>query len=219
MQRLALFDLDNTLADRGAAFGRWAREFASQWRLDPEAVGWLTELDQDGLRPKDAFFTAVRERFGLDASVERLWSQYRSRHAELMRCEPGVPQAVRQLRTAGWRVGVVTNGNHETQFGALRHTGLTALLDGWCISEAEGLRKPDPRIFALAAERCKVDGPYDGWMVGDSIGADVGGGRAAGLGTVWIRRGRAWPPTEAPPDHAVDTVPEAVGILLRRSGG
>ncbi|WP_280664880.1 MULTISPECIES: HAD family hydrolase [unclassified Kitasatospora] len=221
MERLALFDLDNTLADRSAAFARWATEFASRHGLDPGAVCWLTALDADGLRPKGEFFTAVRARFGLAASVEVLWAQYRRRHAELMRCEPAVLAALARLRAARWRVGVVTNGNHEMQLGALRHTGLPPLLDGWCISQAEGLRKPDPRIFALAAERCGFGAgrpPRAGWMVGDSITADVGGGRAAGLRTVWIRRDRPWPATEAPPDHTVDQVTEAVALLLRESG-
>ncbi|GAB2928027.1 hypothetical protein ACFMQL_04380 [Nonomuraea fastidiosa] len=38
---LALFDLDNTLIDRHAAFERWAAEFAAQRRLGAEAVPWL----------------------------------------------------------------------------------------------------------------------------------------------------------------------------------
>lgn len=54
-------------------------------------------------------------------------------------------------------------------------------------------------------------------MVGDSITADIGGGRAAGLRTIWIRRGRPWPPTEPLPDHMVDEVTEAVALLLRGS--
>ncbi|MFJ6137405.1 HAD family hydrolase [Kitasatospora sp. NPDC092286] len=217
MQRLALFDLDNTLVDRGSAFARWAQEFAALWGLGPEVVEWLTEIDDDGLCPKAEFFATVRERFGLAASVEDLWAQYRRRYPEFMRCEPAVLSALSELRAAQWRVGVVTNGVHETQLGAMKHAGLTELLDGWCISEAEGLRKPDPRIFSLAAQRCGVGGPWTGWMAGDSVTADIAGGREAGLRTIWIRRGRSWPRAETAPDYEVDNALDAIKILLDRS--
>ncbi|MCX4750867.1 HAD family hydrolase [Kitasatospora sp. NBC_01287] len=155
---LVLFDLDNTLVDRDAALAAWVEEFSGHWRLGPDAAAWLTELDGDGLRPKAEVFTAIRDRFDLPSPVAELWAQYRRRHAELMRCEPAVSAGLTRLRAAGWRIGVVTNGTNEQQVAALWLTGLADLVDGWCVSEAEGLRKPDPRIFALAAERCCFPG-------------------------------------------------------------
>ena len=38
MGKLALFDLDNTLLDREAAFSKWARGFATEFE-PPEGVG------------------------------------------------------------------------------------------------------------------------------------------------------------------------------------
>ncbi|WP_329561612.1 HAD family hydrolase [Kitasatospora sp. NBC_01266] len=220
---LVLFDLDNTLVDRSAALTAWAEEFAGQWGLGPDAVAWLIELDGDGLRPKAEVFAAIRERFALPTPVAELWAQYRRRHAELMRCEPAVSAGLVRLRAAGWRIGVVTNGTNEQQVAALWLTGLAELVDGWCVSEAEGLRKPDPRIFARAAERCGYPAAGAGepvaatgaaWMVGDSVRADIAGGHAAGLRTVWIRRGRTWPALERRPELVADHVVEAIGALL-----
>ncbi|MFG1827149.1 HAD hydrolase-like protein [Microbispora bryophytorum] len=32
-----------------------------------------------------------------------------------------------------------------------------------------------------------------GWVIGDNLTAEIAGGRAAGLRTIWINRG-TWPP-------------------------
>ncbi|MBY8849656.1 hypothetical protein K7G98_14705, partial [Saccharothrix sp. MB29] len=66
---------------------------------------------------------------------------------------------------AGWRIGVVTNGEPDDQGAKLRRTGLAEHLDGWCASGEAGVRKPDPAISHLAARRC---GGGDGRGVGDS---------------------------------------------------
>ncbi|MFF4620168.1 HAD hydrolase-like protein [Nonomuraea jabiensis] len=51
-----------------------------------------------------------------------------------------------------------------------------------------------------------------GWMIGDDLVKDVGGGRAAGLRTVWINRGiRRYREHDA--DHIVTDVLQAMEIL------
>ncbi|MEV6983037.1 HAD hydrolase-like protein [Sphaerisporangium sp. NPDC051017] len=55
--------------------------------------------------------------------------------------------------------------------------------------------KPDIGLFEIAARRCGMDLAGGGWMVGDHLVADIGGGRAAGLRTIWIDRGRYSPST------------------------
>jgi putative hydrolase of the HAD superfamily len=59
------------------------------------------------------------------------------------------------------------------------------------VSEGAGVRKPDRRIFELAAELARQ--PLTGWMIGDHPEYDIGGGVAAGLRTGWLPRGRVWP--------------------------
>jgi len=41
-----------------------------------------------------------------------------------------------------------------------------ALLDACCISGELSIRKPDPRIFEIAAARCG-ESLDDAWMIGD----------------------------------------------------
>ena len=59
----------------------------------------------------------------------------------------------------------------------------------WVISEEAGVSKPNPRIFALAAQRVRMR-LRGAWVVGDSPEADIGGAAAIGLPSVWLHRGR-----------------------------
>ncbi|MEU0565190.1 haloacid dehalogenase-like hydrolase [Nonomuraea sp. NPDC005983] len=117
MQRLALFDLDRTLLDLDAAFRRWAEEFIERHRLGSEGLAWLVSQDRDTHPHRDVFFSKVRERFALTEPVEELWAGYRRRMPHLVQCHPGVLAGLADLRGAGWRVGIVTNGMADNQLG------------------------------------------------------------------------------------------------------
>lgn len=214
MQRLVLFDLDNTLVDRATGLRLWAEEFCVRRGLGREEVEWIVEADGDGLVPKEFFFGELRDRFRLSDSVPGLWAEYRVRHPALIPVFPGVPGAFARLRAEGWKVGLVTNGFADAQLRTITGSGVLAHLDGWAISGAEGVRKPDRRLFEVAARRCGVTLAGGGWMVGDSAVADVGGGQAAGLRTLWIDRGRAWPSGLPAPDHVTPSVLDAIAVLL-----
>ncbi|MEU4331318.1 hypothetical protein [Nonomuraea dietziae] len=88
MQRLALFDLENTLVHLDEAFREWAAEFADGCCLGREPVDWLVAHDQAGCPHREAFFGKAREHFALAESVEELWSRYRERIPYLVHCRP-----------------------------------------------------------------------------------------------------------------------------------
>jgi HAD superfamily hydrolase (TIGR01549 family) len=217
VQSLALFDLDNTLVDRDRAFRAWAEEFVVAQGLDDSALTFLLMADAHHSGPMDSFFATVCQTFELSVPPEQLWGQYRRRMPELASCHPDDLDALKRLRHAGWRIGIVTNGMTDNQRGKIRNTGLDRLVDAWCISDDVGIRKPDPEIFRLAAERCGSDCGQGGWMIGDSLVLDIAGGHAAGLRTIWLqpkRRPDSWAFVGPAPDVIVDSVSEAVEALL-----
>jgi HAD superfamily hydrolase (TIGR01549 family) len=216
MQRLALFDLDDTLVDRRAAFLVWAKEFIVKHNLGDQSLRWLLAADERHAGPKERLFTTVRERYDLNIPAQQLWAQYRLRMPELVSCRPADLGALRQLREADWRIGIVTNGTTDSQLRKITGTGLQALLDGWCISDEVGIRKPDAAIFRLAAHRCGTALEYGGWMVGDDLACDIAGGRTAGLRTIWLRLTSDAPPKAGPvPDFHAGSITEAVHTMLR----
>ncbi|GAA1018412.1 dUMP phosphatase [Acrocarpospora pleiomorpha] len=213
MQRLALFDLDNTLIDLDAAFKLWASEFADDHGLGPAAVDWLLAIDRAGNPHRAEFFTMARERFALADSVEELWARYRTRMPHLVRCPAEVLTGLAALRTSGWSVGIVTNGMADNQLGKIQRTGLADVVDAWAISGAEGIRKPDIGLFDIAAKRCGKSLADGGWATGDNLISDIQGGNEAGLRTIWINH-----KASSNPDHAahqvVSRIEDAIRLLL-----
>jgi FMN phosphatase YigB (HAD superfamily) len=214
---LALFDLDGTLVDRAAGLRAWADEFCGAHGLDPIEADWIVEADGDGRVPKEQFFARIRDRYGLAASIDELFGQYRDRQPALVPVHDGVFDGLARLRAAGWRIGVVTNGYGDVQTNTLTSSGLAAHVDGWAISGAEDVWKPDVRLFEIAATRAGASLADGGWMTGDSARGDIAGGRAAGLRTVWVHRDRPWPADLDQPDHRVSAAAEAVPLILADS--
>ena len=211
MARLALFDLDNTLLDRDAAFAVWAQHFIDSNRLSPEAWPVIERADEDGMRPRELFFAQLRKELSIAASVDDLLARYHVEYPACFSADGETIDAVRSLRSSGWKAGVVTNGA-PSQRAKLETVDMVDEFDAICISSIVGANKPDVRIFEEAARICGV--PLDGWMVGDSAIADIGGGKNAGLRTIWMARGRTWDPTDPAPDAVAATIAQAVAIIF-----
>ncbi len=210
---VAFFDLDNTLIDRAGAFERSAALLARDLALDPqEVVPFLVEADCDGDAGRMVWCAAARERFGLMATVDELAVLQKRHFLASLRPDPLIQRALTELRAAGWKVAVVSNGP-PTQPHTIAACGLEPLVDAVAVSGPDGARKPDARLFALAAARC--NGAIEGsWVVGDRADADIEGAHRIGARSIWIDRGFAWPASVAPPDHVVRNVPDAVRIIL-----
>jgi len=209
---LLLCDLDDTLIDRRGALRRWAEAFAAEHGLDGRAVDWLLAFDRDGGVDRRTYLDAARERFGLRPSVDALVDAFAERlPLEVRPPPPECLAAIGRLRVAGWRIGVVTNGP-PFQAAKLRRAGLVELLDGWCISDVDGVRKPDRAIFELAARRCRTT-LERAWMVGDNGATDIAGAVVCGLPSVWIRLGRRWSRPDYRPTSEAESLAGAIELI------
>ena len=210
---LLLIDLDDTLIDRTAGLRRWAQRFCGEYELGDE-VEWILEADGRGYTPRRDFHDAIRRRFVLRATVEELAERYDADYPEFAVAPSAEARVLlERLRREGWRVGVVTNGR-PLQARKLAAAGLEELVDACCISEVEGVRKPDRRLFERAAALCGL--PLTGaWMAGDNPNADMRGAHALGLHTIWFRLGRDWEEPDFTPTLAVDSLEEALAHLAR----
>ncbi|MGO2754184.1 MAG: HAD family hydrolase [Brachybacterium alimentarium] len=201
---LLLLDLDNTLIDRDDAFARWAAEFLDELGGGPEDLNWLLKADGHGYTHRAVLADGLRDRLGLTTSREDLVQTLLLGHAPFVRCYSGILDRLAGLRAAGTTLVVVTNGVIEQQTQKLQVTGLDAVVDRVIISEAIGVKKPDPTIFAAAIEG--LARTEDPWMVGDHAEADISGGRAAGCRTGWVSHGRRWAGDEPPAVSATTTL-------------
>lgn len=194
---LLLCDLDNTLVDRSAHFRAWAAQFAVAHSLGPETTETLIALDADGHSSRDSLFEAARTMFGLRATTDQLVSEFRATFPKLFALDDEVARELRVARESGWRIAIVTNGP-SSQMDKIHAAGLDDLVDAVCISGVEGIRKPDPELFRLAADRCGED-LAGAWVIGDDPDTDIRGAYDIGLRSAWVHRGRGWPRAEFRP--------------------
>ena len=92
-----------------------------------------------------------------------------------MRVEPSMVDVVRAARTAGVRTGLLSNSwglDYERD-------GWDTLFDAVVISGEVGLRKPDPAIYALAAQRLAL--PPEQIVFVDDLRPNVRAAAAAGM--------------------------------------
>jgi putative hydrolase of the HAD superfamily len=210
---LLLLDLDNTLLDRAAAFRSWATEILAQLGAPEEDLDWLLKVDDDGLTPRIEVAEAIRSRYGLTVPAEDVVEDLDLGVVANTRLDPLVACALHIAGNAGWVPVVVSNGRTRQQEAKIRMTGLDRYLADWVISEEAGVRKPDPRIFAIAADRVRQ--PLRGaWMIGDTPEADIAGAANARIRSVWLHRGRKWREPRYQPTVTVGNPIAALSAVL-----
>lgn len=96
----------------------------------------------------------------------------------------GTQAALGRLRSAGLRLGVVSNSDGQVE-AALRAAGLRDCFDVVIDSALFGAEKPDPAIFRAALRTLGVE-PHEALYVGDLYEVDILGARAAGMEAVLL---------------------------------
>ena len=133
-------------------------------------------------------------------------------------------RVITALKASGINVALVSNfyGNLRT---VLREMGLSESFD--CIIESAevGIRKPDPRIYALAGERMGIrEGEESSVVVvGDSLQKDILPASSLGFQTVWIRSSvatssgifsrKAAPQAEASATHTISCIQQLLPLI------
>ena len=216
--KAVLFDLDGTLFDRDTSFLELVqaqyREFLTELPGVPKEafVRRLVELDEHGYADKSAVYREIATEFGLPQSLAtRLTAHFHGAYASFSKCFPEVPGTLSNLRRLGMRLGIITNGATNMQERKVRELGIADLMDELLISEKEGLRKPDPRIFQRALGRLGVRAA-EAWYVGDHPTVDIRGAFDAGLTAVW-RCTPYWQQPEVP-CSAINSIDELLHMLF-----
>lgn len=222
MIQAVLFDLDNTLLDRDAAFRRYAEYFyhthpvIRRTHTFEQALHRMIVFDQQGQRPKEDVFTDVlREWPDLHKTVHELIEEFWSHFPSYFTLDEPTAHLLRDLSAHDIPYGVVTNGA-ATQLDKMRASGLDQWVRTVVVSDLMGVAKPAPRIFHEALSRLQ-QAPQSTLFVGDNPEADIRGAQAVGMQTAWIHRGRDWPYEDQRPDYIVSHVADLRSVLLNGS--
>ncbi|MBS0304301.1 MAG: phosphoglycolate phosphatase [Proteobacteria bacterium] len=151
-----------------------------------------------------------------DAAWRRYQHHYLAVNGEHATVFPGVPEGLRAMRTAGWRLACLTNKPTAFARPLLATKGLDAFFDHTFGGDAFARKKPDPLPLV---ETCRILGsaPAATLMVGDS-GNDAAAARAAGCPVVLVSYGynHGEPIAAAGADAVVDRLDQVVPLLQRR---
>jgi epoxide hydrolase-like predicted phosphatase len=145
---------------------------------DPEARGLLERLETG--RAREAEFEAAFAKL-LGVAPERLID----RMFGFMLPDEAMLAGVLAARRAGVRTAMLSNSWGDDRYDQAQ---LERLFDAWVISGEVGVRKPDPEIYALTAERIGL--PPQECVFVDDLPGNLKPARALGMATV-VHRGDA----------------------------
>lgn len=119
------------------------------------------------------------------ATARELANFYRGLRATRIFPYPGAIETLKEIQSRGMPMALLTNGEANNQRRTVVRHELEQYFYCIVIEGEFGCGKPDERVFRHALDTVGSD-PETTWMVGDSLEADVAGGLALGLHTVWI---------------------------------
>jgi len=129
---------------------------------------------------------------------------------------PDVPDGVRALRQAGYRLITLTNGSATVAEKLFEAAGIRDGFEALLSVENAPAWKPAPAAYHYAAQASGTD-PSQMLLVAVHPW-DIHGAAKAGLQTAWINRGGAsYPGYFTPPDHTVTVLTELPAVLAGRS--
>ncbi len=190
--RAILFDLDGTLLDRPSSLEAFLPNQYDRFHSILKTTSYyhfrerFLQLDQNGYVWKDQVYQQMEEEFKLPFnSWNALLSDYVKNFAQDCVAFPNTHRLLHMLTKQDYKLGLITNGVGDFQWQNIKHLQLDPFFDTVHISEKEGMKKPDPRLFQKALKNLGVT-PQESFFIGDHEEKDIKGALNLGMNTVRI---------------------------------
>lgn len=179
--------IDTVLFDLGAVLVDWNPRYLYRPLFKGDAAAMEHFLEEivppEWNRSIDAgktFSEAIAERSRVHPGHSDLIALWRDEWASMLKdAIPGTVEILAELRVRDYRLFALTNWSAETFPIARERFEFLQWFEDIVVSGEVKLAKPDPRIFALTIERCRLE-PARTVFIDDSQ-HNVEAGRAAGL--------------------------------------
>ena len=205
-----------TLGDAGLAP---TRELVADYRaINSRHWAALERGETTGARLRVERWQELLAAHGVDAADPiDLARRYLDHLAAGSQLHDGALEVVGEL-AADHAIAYLTNGLADVQRPRLAASGLADFADVVVISDEVGAAKPDAAIFDTAFEQMGRPARDTVVMVGDSLTADIAGGRGYGLTTVWLAGETACDPGphDPVPDHRIARLVELPPLVRQQ---
>jgi 2-haloacid dehalogenase len=125
---------------------------------------------------------------------------------------PEVPDVLTQLKAAGLRTAILSNGSPKMLDAAVKAAKLDALLDDVLSVEEVGVYKPHPRVYQHAVDRLAV--PVSAIAFQSSNAWDAYAASAFGMQVVWCNRyGQRREHLPGSPDREIKSLAELPALV------
>lgn len=199
--RAVIFDIDDTLFDRNTSQIKAAELIRQKFPhvftgfAQKDVLAAFLESDEQSTNdfysgqstngPREKRFRYFLSILGLKADyADAIADTYLDIYPTLNLPVPGAVSLVTKL-SAHFILGIISNGLADVQYKKLSTIGLREAFSCIILSEEVGIRKPDPKIFHLAANTLKVRAS-ECLYVGDSYFHDIIGAKEAGMKACWL---------------------------------
>jgi 2-haloacid dehalogenase len=125
---------------------------------------------------------------------------------------PEVPEVLQQLKRAGMRTAILSNGSPRMLAAAVGGARLDSLIDAVLSVEEVGVYKPHPKVYQFAVDRLGV--PAAAISFQSSNAWDAYAASAFGMKVVWCNRyGQPRERMPGAPDHEIQTLKELPALV------
>jgi 2-haloacid dehalogenase len=207
-----LFDYASAAARCGDALGDRLGPLNTLWRDKQLQYAWLRSLEG---RYAD-FWQVTGE--ALDFALATLGIASDGLRARLMNLYltleafPDAPAMLRQVKAAGLKTAILSNGAPTMLAAAIDHAGLGPMLDAVLSVDEVRIYKPHPSVYQLAVDRLGVPAAAIAFL--SSNGWDAYGASAFGMRVIWCNRTGARPERlPGTPDREIGTLAEVPALV------
>lgn len=123
----------------------------------------------------------------------------------------GAEDLLRYL-SSKYKLYAASNGPHEQQINRLKKADILLYFNGVFTSEMLGVQKPDKAFFDACFREIHNISPCEAVFIGDSLSADISGGKAYNMKTIWFNKNNGTA-EEFDPDCTVSSLFDIKNIL------
>lgn len=195
-KKAVFFDFDDTLQSRAGAYRMYCDNFLDRFfpnLSEEEKLRKMDEMEEHvdgGYKSREEYWPEMIDLWGWDSAPELpvLVEDFNSRFGLKVDMLPGAVDTLKELKSRGYILGMITNGNSLLQNTKLDSAGIRPLFDVVVVSDDIDIWKPEAGIFQYAMDKVGVT-PSESVYVGDHPVNDIQGAINSNMQPVRINYG------------------------------